>query len=160
MRKLLLPCLLLLLAAPAVALAGRSVPGDGTLSVKDGKGVVVITARGTLIMRCGKCDVIIDDPNTTDGTGAIWFGADVVRVVTETSTLYRNKDKSDMRIRLVGGFFRATIKGADINVSAVGKGNVVLLADKGDDVGTFALDDGPVLPLPAQRQKFPLGTTG
>lgn len=161
MRKLIFACLVALLALPTVALAGRRAPGDGTLSIKDGKGVVVINARGGLIMRCGRCDVTIDDPVAGDGTGTVAFGADVIRQLTDTATLYRNNDKSDMRIRIIGGFFTAKVKGAGIHVSLVGKGMVVIQGDAtADDTGSYAFGDDALQPLPIVRTKFPLGTPG
>lgn len=161
MRKLIFLCLTLLLAAPAAALAARGTPGDGTLSIKDGKGNVVINARGGLIMRCGKCTVTIDDPVAGDGSGPVVFGEDFARQITGTATLYRNSDKSDIRIRIIGGFFKVTVRGAGINVSLVGKGKVDLQANAlADDPGTFAFDDAAPQPLPFLRTNFQLGASG
>jgi hypothetical protein len=163
MRKLIFLCLTLLLATPAAALAGKNTPGDGTLSIKDGKGNVVINARGGLIMRCGKCTVTIDDPVPGDGTGPVVFGEDLnaTKQITDTVTLYRNTDRSDMRIRIIGGYFKVNVKGAGINVSLVGKGNVTLQANAfAEDPGTFAFDDAPPQPLPFLRTNFQLGVAG
>lgn len=161
MRKLLLVCLLGLLALPAAALGARNAPGDGTLSVKGGNGTVVLAMRGGLILRCGRCTVTIDDPVSGDGSGAIAFGADIVRPLDETKTLYKNDNKGDMRIRIIGGFFSARVNGAGINLSAVGKGTVVMWANPlTDEPGTYALDDADPLPVPYLRVKLPLGVTG
>jgi hypothetical protein len=163
MRKLIFLCLTLLLAAPAAALAGRGSPGDGTLSIKDGKGNVAMNARGGLIMRCGRCVVTVDDPVPGDGTGPVVFGEDLgaTKQLTGTATLYRNTDRSDMRIRIIGGFFKVTVKGAGINVSLVGNGKVWLQADAlADNPGTFAFDEDESQPLPFIRTKFQLGSSG
>jgi hypothetical protein len=161
MRTALFACSLLLLALPPAALAGRNAPGDGTLAVKDGRGLVTIAARGGLIMRCASCDVTIDDPVPGDGSGPVTFGEDVAKQITGTATLYRNRDRSDMRIRIIGGFFKVTVKGSGINVTLVGKGKVTLQADAlADDPGTFAFEDQAPAPLPFLRSKYQLGTAG
>jgi hypothetical protein len=161
MRKTVLLCALVLLALPAAALAGRNAPGDGTLSVKDGRGLVVLSIRGALIMRCSTCDVLITDPAPGDGNDPVSFGDDFQNKLSETSTLYRNRDKSDMRIRVIGGRFTARITGRDLNISAVGKGSVTLLADPvAEFPGTYSIDDVGAAPLPALRMKLPLGQTG
>jgi len=160
MRKLVFPCLVLLLALPAAALAGRNSPGDGTLSVKDGVGTVKLDLRGALIMRCGRCNVLIDDPVTGDGE-VVAYGWDVQRDVGGTKTLYINRDKTDMRLRLIGGTFSARVTGSKVNISAVGKGSVVLMADPtAENPGVYSIDDEGAQPLPLPRTKFQLGTSG
>lgn len=161
MRKLVLLCAFALLALPAAALAGRNAPNDGTLSVKGGSGTIVLNLRGALIMRCGRCDVVITDFAPSDGNDTVSFGDDFQIQISDTQTLYRNRNKSDMRIRLIGGRFTARITGSGLNVSAVGRGSVVLLADPvADFPGTYSIDDASAAPLPALRLKLPLGQTG
>jgi hypothetical protein len=160
MRKLLLTCALIAVAAPAVALAGKSAPGDGTLQVRDGNGFIFVQVRGALIGRCANCVVTIDDPVQNDGSGAIVFGADrAPREITDTATRYVNKSpRTDMRFRIVGGLSRVTVNGDGISLSVVGQGFATLRANvMANDPGEYALDGGDFAPLPFLKQRVALG---
>lgn len=50
MRRLLVLCLLLALAAPTAAWALRRAPGDGTLAVRNGSGELRLTLRGGAVI--------------------------------------------------------------------------------------------------------------
>ena len=152
MRKLLLICALMAVTVPAVALAGKRAPGDGTLQVRDGSGHVTINARGGLIGRCGRCEVLIDDFGA-DIALPVVFGADVKRQVGETAMRYVNRaGTDDMRFR-ISGRNKVVIKGSDINVSVVGTGVVFLNGIAGE----FAFDGEAFQPLPETRTRFQLG---
>jgi len=155
MRKILYACLIAALALPAVSIAARRAPGDGTLSVKDARGLVLVTARGGLIGRCAKrCEILIDDPVPGDGSGPVVFGDDFARQVSDTAMIYRG---NDIRFRIIGGAYRVKVTGVGINLSAVGKGSFTLDgAGTGDD-GSYAVDGGEYLPLPDERTRQPLG---
>ena len=159
MRKLLLTCALIAVAAPAVALAGRTAPGDGTLQVRDGDGLIFVQVRGALIGRCSDCVVTIDDP-VTDGRGPIVSGDDQSREIGETKTRYVNKSpKTDMRFRIVGGLTRVTVNGRGISLSVVGQGFATLKANiMAADPGEYALDGGDFAPLPFLKQRVALGS--
>lgn len=159
MRKLLLICALIAVAAPAVAVAARRAPGDGTLQVREGTGVIVVHARGGLIGRCGRCEVTIDDPVTGDGSGPIVFGADIWRAVSETSMKYVNRSsRDDMRFRIIGGRYKVIVKGSGIELSVVGRGVVFMqgLFLSLDD-GEYRFDDEGFESLPDERTRFVLG---
>ena len=158
MRKLLLTCALIAVAAPAVALAGRSAPGDGTLQVRNGDGFIFVQVRGALIGRCSDCVVTIDDP-VTDGRGAIVSGEEWSREIGENKTRYVNRSpRTDMRFRIVGGLTRVTVNGRGISLSVVGQGFATLKANvMAPNPGEYALDGGDFAPLPFLKQRVALG---
>src|SRR3990170_8259921 len=100
MRRLLLIPMVLPLGVPALAGAGRRVPGDGTLEVQNGRGLVDVQARGGIIGRFDSGRMLVDDPIEGDGRGAIVYGAERIRELGATRTLYIGED---VRFRLIGG---------------------------------------------------------
>ncbi len=162
MRKHILLLLACLLALPAVASAAlmRST-SDGTLSVEDGQGRIVIDARGGVIGRFDRGSVTILDRTPEDAFEAKVWGA------TREVELGLDRERyfgPGVRFRLIGGSFRIVINGAGIDLSAVGTG-VVSLEGSGRFPGVYSLDGEDcgaprskckALPDPAQR--FRLGT--
>jgi hypothetical protein len=162
MRKHILLLLACLLALPAMASAAlmRST-GDGTLSVEDGQGRIVIDARGGVIGRFDRGSVTILDRTPEDAFEAKVWGA------TREVELGLDRERyfgPGVRFRLIGGSFRIVIHGAGIDLSAVGTG-VVTLEGSGRFPGVYSLDGEDCgaprskckdLPDPAQR--FRLGT--
>ncbi len=162
MRKPIMLLLVCLLAVPAVGSAAlmRST-GDGTLSVEDGQGRIVIDARGGVIGRFDRGSVMILDRTPEDAFEARVWGA------TREVPLGFDRDRyfgEGVRFRLIGGSFRIVINGAGIDLSAVGSGAVVL-EGSGRFPGVYSLDgedcSAPrsrckALPDPAQRLR--LGT--
>jgi hypothetical protein len=162
MRKHILLLLACLLALPALASAAlmRST-GDGTLSVEDGQGRIVIDARGGVIGRFDRGSVTILDRTPEDAFEAKVWGA------TREVELGLDRERyfgPGVRFRLIGGSFRIVINGAGIDLSAVGTG-VVSLEGNGRFPGVYSLDGEDCgaprskcksLPDPAQR--FRLGT--
>lgn len=162
MRKLLLFCALVAISAPAVALAGKRAPGDGTLQVRNGDGLVFVQVRGAVLGRCSDCTLTIDDPVLGDGTGAIVFGEDVekTRFLTDTKTRYVNRSpRTDMRFRIIGGLSRVAVNGEGINLSVVGRGVARVQADiTAVDPGEYSVDGGEFTRLPLARALVALGT--
>jgi hypothetical protein len=162
MRKHILLLLACLLALPAMASAAlmRST-GDGTLSVEDGQGRIVIDARGGVIGRFDRGSVTILDRTPEDPFEAKVWGA------TREVELGLDRERyfgPGVRFRLIGGSFRIVIHGAGIDLSAVGTG-IVTLEGSGRFPGVYSLDGEDCgaprskckdLPDPAQR--FRLGT--
>jgi hypothetical protein len=162
MRKHILLLLACLLALPAMASAAlmRST-GDGTLSVEDGQGRIVIDARGGVIGRFDRGSVTILDRTPDDAFEAKVWGA------TREIELGLDRERyfgPGVRFRLIGGSFRIVIHGAGIDLSAVGTG-FVTLEGSGRFPGVYSLDGEDCgaprskckdLPDPAQR--FRLGT--
>jgi hypothetical protein len=162
MRKHILLLLACLLALPAMASAAlmRST-GDGTLSVEDGQGRIVIDARGGVIGRFDRGSVTILDRTPEDAFEAkVWGATREVELGLDRERFFG----PGVRFRLIGGSFRIVIHGAGIDLSAVGTG-IVTLEGSGRFPGVYSLDGEDCgaprskckdLPDPAQR--FRLGT--
>jgi len=123
MRRLLTFAVLLALALPAASAARVSGPTDGTLSVKDARGTISISARGGVIGSLAQGKVTIVDPIEGDGTGPVVSGEEFHREIDAQTDVYRG---TKVRFRIIGGAFKIRIQGRGINLSLVGKGSVTL----------------------------------
>ncbi len=156
MRRLLTLAVLVAMALPATAAARERGPADGTLSVRDARGAITISARGGVIGSFAQGKITIVDPIENDGTGPIVSGESFHREIDAQTDVYRG---SKVRFRIIGGWFRVRIQGRGINLSLVGKGNVTLTgAGTGDD-GTYAVNGGAYSPIPSFPFAFPLSAT-
>jgi hypothetical protein len=158
MRRLLtFAVLALALALPAGAAARTSGPNDGTLSVKDARGIITIQGRGGVIGTIARGSVTITDPIDGDGTGPIITGDDFPPVErSDTTTTWRG---TKVRFRIIGGWFKIVLRGRGINASFVGKGNVILNGAGTDDDGTYAVNGVDYGLIPAFPLPFPLSAT-
>ncbi len=155
-----IPALLVLVAVlavpPAAAAAAIGPAVDGTLSVRNGKGLVGIAARGGVIARwdrgCGR----VVDPNPEDGTGPVVFGADRYYEVSERTAVYCG---TNVRLRLIGGRFRLKVTGIDIDLSFVGRGSISLgpAATIQETGGTYSIDGADYRPFPDVLRTFQVG---
>jgi hypothetical protein len=160
-RFLVLTCLLALLV-PAAS-AGTAQRGDGTLSIRDGRGSVVVHARGAVIgqllrlERHGK--LVIEDPVEGDGSGPKVVGADWYRERPDGTLVYGGKA---IRFRLIGGRFVLRITNAvGLQLSVVGRGRVTLdgagsLEQGVGSDGVYSLNDEEPQSLPDEATTFPL----
>lgn len=155
-RILILLCFLVALgAAPAEAAA----PGDGTLSVRDGKGLVQLSSRGTMIGRIASGKLTVTDPNLNDTRRPIVLGAEKRTVSrNQKTTIYTGKD---IRVRITGGLTHVRFEGRGIHLSAVGRGSG-LLDGTGDPTtgiffdGVWSLNDEDYHSLPDELERFDL----
>ena len=154
MRSLLLVFASAALALPGLAWAATRALDDGTLSVRNGDGVIFVSARGTLIGACDQCRVSIVDPSPDDGAPPVVSGYEDHNVVSETRDLYAGKD---VRFRMVGGFFKVKVTGTGIDLAVVAKGWGRIQASD-SNTGTYSVNGEPRRPLPADRQVFTLTT--
>jgi hypothetical protein len=155
MRRFSLLLLVLVLALPAAAWAIRVMPGDGTLVVDNGRGVVIVRARGAIIGRFDSGRLTVDDPVEGDGSGPIVYGAERIRDLSATRTLYIGED---VRFRMIGGAYRVQIQAVGIDVSAVGRGTATLDASGfTDQPGRFSINGGPFQPMPGVATRYMLG---
>ncbi|HYZ19303.1 MAG TPA: hypothetical protein VE615_07145 [Gaiellaceae bacterium] len=143
--------------AVSPALAGRPVT-DGTLSVKDGKGVVQLSARGSLIGRFERGKVTITDPNPYDARRPTVLGAEVIVYRSAKTTVYSGRD---VRIRIGGGLTHVKIEGRGIYVSAVGRGTGMINGSGSIQAGVFydgvwSLNDDDYRSLPDDPTAFQL----
>jgi hypothetical protein len=157
MRRISLLLLLACLAFPAAALAGATAAGDGSLDVSGpgpsggangaisltGKGVVFgYVAHGTITVYGYKPDGN-SVPNVSGAKMTLSNGA--------SSVVYSG---NAMRFLFPGGRYKLEIDGMDIDISAVGNGNVT-----GTGVGTLAADT-VVLALGAAPASASWGSAG
>jgi hypothetical protein len=155
MRRLLIFGVLVLLFVPAVAAARNRGPNDGTLSVRDGRGVITIQGRGGVIGSFAFGSVRFVDPIDEDGTGPIVSGEEFHREIDDATDVYRG---SKVRFRSIGGTFKIVVRGRGINLSFVGKGSVTIGGAGTDDDGTYAVNGADYTPIPAFAF-FPLSAT-
>lgn len=139
-RKLaLLPCAAI--AAIAVGASTGAAAPTGTLSVDQGKGVVTIEIRGSVIGVLQKGTVRITDQSPRDRFVPVVAGRrlTVTRAGPRT-LLYKGQA---LRFRMLGGSSRIVVKGNGMSVSAVGRGYVTLDGDRRfpeDVAGYYSLD--------------------
>jgi hypothetical protein len=157
MRRLLtFAVLALALALPVGAAARTDGANDGTLSVKDARGVFTIQGRGGVIGSFAKGSVMINDPVDGDGTGPIVTGDDWSKDRSETATSWGG---TKVRFRIIGGTFKVVVRGRGINLSFVGKGNIILNGAGTDDDGTYAVNGSEYNLIPNFALPFQLSAT-
>src|SRR5256885_2803122 len=157
MRRLLTFAVLAALALPAAATARQRGPNDGTLSVKEGRGMVTISGRGAVIGSFVQGRVTISDPIDGDGTGPIVTGDDFPPIDrSETTTTWRG---NKVRFRMIGGTFKVVVRGRGINLSFVGKGSVIFNGAGTEDDGAYAANDGDYSLIPSFPFTFYLSAT-
>jgi hypothetical protein len=139
MRRVLVLLGVLALALPAAAGAGRTDTGEGTLQVKNGRGTFIIIARGGIIGSFAKGRVVITDPVEGDGTGPIVSGSDWHRERSETTDVYGG---TAVRFRLIGGAFKVRVVATGVNLSVIGRGNVILNGAGTEDDGMYSVNEG------------------
>jgi hypothetical protein len=142
-KRLALICFVASLALAGAAVAAA--PPDGTLTVKNGIGRIMITGKGAIIGHFDTGFVQIKDPDPNDGTGAIVNGADATRFINEKTTRYSG---TDVRFRMIGGTFAITIVAANIDLSVVGKGMVSIVGRGTADDGTYSANGGAAQEVP------------
>src|SRR2546423_4195661 len=156
MRRLLTFAVLAALVLPAAATARQRGPNDGTLSVKEGRGMVTIQGRGAVIGSFAQGRVTISDPIDGDGTGPIVTGDDWSKDRSDTTTTWGG---AKVRFRMIGGTFKIVVKGRGINLSFVGGGNVTLQGAGSEDDGTYATNGPEYSSFPSFPFPFRLSAT-
>jgi hypothetical protein len=156
MRRFVPLVLVLALVLPAAAWAAAKLPGDGTLVVDNGNGSVIVReARGGILGRFIEGTVTISDLDLADGKVPAVWNADSRTSLGPGKVQYTG---SNLRFRMIGGPFRVQIDAVGIDISAVGRGVVVLDASGYTDFpGRFSLDGGPFRPLPGHATTYLLG---
>ena len=166
MRTLaLMTCAAVAAASALVGLAGAAEPNVGVLSVVQGRGVVTIEVRGNVLGRLTNGTLRVTDNTPGDRYAAYVVGRKLTQTrVGPRSVLYRGQG---LRFRMLGGGYRVVIRGAGIDVEAVGRGIVTLDGEPrvpGEDVGVYSLDGADCelepqrcSPLPTEPERFFLG---
>ena len=158
MRKLLILCLLAL-AIPAATAAARNAPpaSNGSLSIREARGIVQLNARGSMTGRLNG-RITITDFKPFDAKRAIVYGATKTIYRNEKTTVFQGKN---LRFRAIGAQFKIRADGKAIFVSALARGQVLL--DGAGDVnanifydGVFSLNDEQYRSLPDDPTPFEL----
>jgi hypothetical protein len=148
--------LVVALALPVASAARPLSSTDGTLSVKDARGVITIQGRGGVIGSVAKGSVMINDPVDGDGTGPIVTGDEWSKDKTDTATIWGG---TKVRFRIIGGWFKIVVRGRGVNLSFVGKGNVIVNGAGTDNDGSYAVNGGDYNLIPAFALPFALSAT-
>ncbi len=153
------------LAATILALtAAAADPTVGVLSVEQGKGVVMLEIRGSVLGRLTSGSLRVTDLTPRDRYTGLVVGRKLTQErVAPRMTLYRGQG---LRFRMVGGGYRIVVRGTGIDLSAVGRGVVSVQGERklpGDDAGVYSLDGvdcelepGLCTPLPDFLERFVL----
>jgi len=155
-RILLLFAVVLALAIPATISAASS--ADGTLSVKRGRGVIVLKLRGTAIGSMANGTVRIRDFTPFDGQSP-QFRHCKVRQISPSTTVCTGRRLS---FRALDGHYAVRTKGSGIFLSAVGRGSVMLdgvYYSPATSNGLVSFDGGASQPIPGDPVTYQLGTT-
>jgi hypothetical protein len=156
MRKTVLLILLALLI-PAAAQSSSSLPQNGTLSIREGRGIVQLDARGSMTGRVNG-RITITDPKPFDNKRPVVYGATKTTYKSVKTTLYQGKN---LRFRLIGARFNFRIQGQKIFLSAIARGNGMLdgIGDPSANIfydGVWSLNDSPYQSLPDTATTFEL----
>jgi hypothetical protein len=148
--------LLLALLVPAAALS-QPAAQNGTLSIREGRGIVQLDARGSMTGRVnGK--IAITDPKPYDTKRPVVYGSSKTTYRNVRTTLYQGKN---LRFRLIGARFNLRIQGRAIFLSAIARGTGVI-DGTGDPTanifydGVWSLNDSPYQSLPDVATSFDL----
>jgi hypothetical protein len=160
MRRLLVPLLLLATAVPAAAYAARTAPGpDGTLAVRDGRGKVQMTVKGSLIGRLANGSITIEELAPDDETEPVVRGYRTFKWGRNGNV--RTYTGKNVRFRLIGSRYRVVLNGKGLFFSLVGKGRVTLDGNGSVENGVFydgfySLNGTEEESLPDDAQSFKL----
>lgn len=152
-RILLTAALAAAIFAVPAALAGDT-PGDGTLSVKRGKGKITLNFKGTVIGRING-RIQVQDFKPFDDTEPQLLGCKPkVRHPLFGVSLCRG----NVSFRILDGRYKVTLQGVGIFLSAVGYGSLTVdgIGDLGVNDGVMSLNDEPYESLPDFPKTIPL----
>ncbi len=151
-RMLLVAALAVLFTVPS-AFSGTA--GDGTLSVKRGRGHVTLKFRGTVIGRIASGSVQIKDFRPFDDNDPQFLGCKTRIDLNLTTTVCRGKK---ITFRALDGRYNVNLRGNGVFLSVVGKGTVMIdgNGDLGVPDGVMSLNAGPYQSLPDTATSFTL----
>jgi hypothetical protein len=155
MRKLLV-LLVVFLALPAAAYSQLRAQ-NGTLSVREGRGVVQLDARGSMTGRVNG-RLTVTDPKPFDTKRPVVYGATKTVYRNAKTTVYQGKN---VRFRLGGARFVIRMEGKAIFLSAIARGTGTLdgNGDPAQNVfydGVWSLNDEPYHSIPDEPTPFDL----
>jgi hypothetical protein len=150
--KLLLAVLVTAILAVPVALGGDA-PGDGTLSVKRGRGFIDLKFKGSVIGRINGT-LSVRDFRPLDATNPQLVGCKPrVRHPLTGVSICKGRNVS---FRILDGRYRVKLRGTGIFLSAVGYGTVTVdgIGDEGVNDGVMSRNDEPYQSLPDYPETF------
>ncbi len=155
MRKLLI--LLVLALALPVAAYSQVRASNGTLSIREGRGIVQLDARGSMTGRLNG-RLTLTDPRPFDSKRPVVYGATKTIYRNAKTTVYQGKN---VRFRLSGARFVIKMDGKAIFLSAIARGTGALdgAGDASANVfydGVWSLNDEPYHSLPDDPTTFEL----
>jgi len=155
MRKLLI--LLVLALALPVAAYSQVRASNGTLSIREGRGIVQLDARGSMTGRLNG-RLTVTDPRPFDSKRPVVYGAAKTIYRNAKTTVYQGKN---VRFRLSGARFVIKMDGKAIFLSAIARGTGALdgAGDPNANVfydGVWSLNDEPYHSLPDDPTTFEL----
>jgi len=149
MRRLTVLLLALVFVLPATAPAGRAAPGDGSLVVTNGDGLITVQVKGVIFGQFdrGKLTVLeyrSDNPTALPTvSGAKWDVKGSKPNVVYTGT--------DVRFLFPSGSYTLKFEGSGVDLSAVGKGTLKVNGTGKNpyDDGTASVNGAKPVPLPS-----------
>ena len=157
MRGLLAIATVLAVFTVPLALAADT-PADGTMSVKRGRGTVVLKLKGTVIGRVARNGrVQVRDFRPFDANDPQLTCRPHVRRIGFGTWLCKGRN---IGFRVDKGRFNVNVRGTGISISAVGRGNVTVdgAGDTGVNDGLLSIDAAPYESLPDFATTYYLGT--
>jgi hypothetical protein len=158
MGRIFLLAALLLAAFTVPAALSADTPADGTLSVKRGRGTVVLKLKGTVIGRVTNGRVQVKDFRPFDANEPQFTGCKPkLRHPSFAVSVCKGRN---IGYRVLDGRFNTNVFGSGISISAVGRGTVTLdgVGELGLPDGVMSVDDQPYESLPDDATTLPLGT--
>jgi hypothetical protein len=157
--RTLLVLFLILLAVPAAAYAQPSgKPQDGTLSVREARGMIFLNVKGSITGRFEKGKLTITDPNPYDSRRPVVYGSSKTTYRGAKTTIYQGRN---IRFRLIGARYQIRIEGRGIFLSAIGRGPGILDGAGDTQAGIFydgvwSLNEEDYHSLPDEATSFQL----
>ena len=159
MRRLLVLFLVMLVVIPAAAWSQPlPQPEDGTLSIREGRGMVFLNARGSITGRFEKGKLTVTDPHPFDSKRPVVYGASKTTYRGAKTTIYQGRN---IRFRLIGARYQIRIEGRGLFLSAIGRGPGIV--DGAGDVqagifydGVWSLNEEDYRSLPDEATGFQL----
>jgi len=152
MRRFILPAVLLcILVVPVGSAAKRGPESPGSLSIRAGRGEVILQVKGAVIGRLasGKLTLTDNDPYDEQVPAVRGRLRPRPRSASYGTTVYSGRH---IRFRVLNGSYRLKIDGVGINLSAVGRGWVTLDGDERYlNTGAYALNGEVYQPIPYER---------
>ena len=157
MRGVLAIATVLAVITVPLALAADT-PAAGTLSVKRGRGTVVLKLKGAVIGRVARNGrVQVRDFKPFDANLPQLSCKPHARRIAVGTWLCKGRN---IAFRIDKGRFNVNVRGTNVSISAVGYGNVTVdgAGDLGVNDGTMSIDSAPYESLPDFSTTFYLGT--